>query len=41
MTVSPKILSYKYIQSTAENFLNKFHHSLTLPIPIEEIVELR
>lgn len=32
-------LKYADVARAAENFLQKYHHSLILPIPIEEIVE--
>ena len=39
MSFVTKVLSYKQIGEKAENFLSKYHPSLTLPIPIEEIAE--
>jgi len=36
----PAVLSYKDLQKRAEEFLAEFHEERTLPIPIEEIVEV-
>lgn len=36
---TPPHLSYNQIRKLAENFLDRYHHNLDLPIPIEEIVE--
>lgn len=41
MKNSPSRLSYEQIKNVAEKFLNDYHPNLTIPIPIEEIVELK
>ena len=41
MEVEPLVLSFKEINSKAEEFLNQYHPSLSLPIPIEEIIDLQ
>ncbi|KKP81047.1 MAG: hypothetical protein UR81_C0008G0016 [Candidatus Levybacteria bacterium GW2011_GWB1_35_5] len=40
MSNSPKILSYRQIKQTTEEFLREKHLGLNLPIPIEDIIEL-
>jgi len=32
-------LTYQQIKQKAQNFLNTYHPSLELPVPIEEIIE--
>lgn len=39
--VSPPRWSYNQIKKVAEQFLSVYHSELSLPIPIEDIVELR
>jgi hypothetical protein len=39
-SLSPHILSYVQINQKAQDFLKKHHPSLSLPIPIEDIIEL-
>lgn len=40
MEVSVKRLNYSQIRTTAENFLDKYHPTLSMPVPIEKIAEL-
>ncbi|OGM30958.1 hypothetical protein A2630_04690 [Candidatus Woesebacteria bacterium RIFCSPHIGHO2_01_FULL_44_10] len=37
----PQVLSYEQIRDLSERILNDLHSDLSLPIPIEEIVELK
>lgn len=39
MPFTPGVLSYEDLRDEAEEFLNEYHPDLTLPIPIETIVE--
>jgi len=39
MTIKAPYLTYRDVGRYVENFLNKFHQSLELPIPIEWIIE--
>lgn len=39
MTYRPPVLTYEAIRDEAEAFLAKYHRSLAIPTPIEEIVE--
>lgn len=39
MTFSPRVLSYEDVRREAEEFLGEYHRSLSIPTPIEEIVE--
>ncbi len=41
MQHSPPRLSYEQIKNIAQKFLEKYHPKSTIPIPIEEIVELQ
>lgn len=41
MQNSPSRLSYEQIKGITEQFLEKYHPNYTIPIPIEEIVELK
>lgn len=41
MQHSPPRLSYEQIKNVAQRFLEKYHPKLTIPIPVEEIVELQ
>lgn len=41
MQISTSRLSYSQIRTTSEKFLAKYHPTLSIPIPIEEIVELK
>jgi hypothetical protein len=36
---SPEALSYEDLRREAEEFLSEYHPSLSIPTPIEEIVE--
>jgi len=40
MGTSPERLNYDQIRRIAEDFLNKYHKKLSIPVPIEEIAEL-
>ena len=39
MPFSPEVLSYEDLRREAEEFLTEYHPSLSIPTPIEEIVE--
>ena len=41
MNTSPGRLTYIQIKHVAEKFVKEVHPSLILPIPIEEIIELK
>ena len=41
MGTSPERLNYNQIKGIAEGFLNKYHKDLSIPIPIEDITELK
>lgn len=38
---NPKLITLSFVKQIANEFLNKYHPSLELPIPIEDIVELK
>jgi len=39
MSFSPEVLSYDDLRREADEFLSEYHQSLSIPTPIEEIVE--
>jgi hypothetical protein len=41
MGISPERLSYNEIKDIAEDFLKKYHPDLSVPIPVEDITELK